>query len=204
MYFLLLYYFCGFTGMRIYKLDILQLTFFGHTSYTRTWTNQRRRRWVMIIKMRWRSIFCNGNQIKHIYLFNILVDNFLRWTYFGPSRSIHPWTTPTHTTLRISDVTDNWSSWFVDVTFDWRHVMVTAVERNNQTRRLLTFLRRLLCINLIITSQILNENDVKTKYKYKRWIPFFWDSRKYERSRSRAKLTWRLSGVTYCAGEPLR
>ena len=27
--------------------------------------------------------------------------------------------------------------------------MVTAGERNNQTRRLLTFLRRLLCINVI-------------------------------------------------------
>ena len=30
-----------------------------------------------------------------------------------------------------------------DVTFDWRHVMVTAVERNNQTRRIITFLCRL-------------------------------------------------------------
>ena len=48
------------------------------------------------------------------------------------------------------------------------------------------------------------KNDVKTKYKYKRWISFFWDSRKYERNGSRAKLTWRPSGITYFARDPLR
>ena len=45
--------------------------------------------------------------------------------------------------------------------------MVMAVERNNRTCRLLTFLRRLFCINLIKTSQILNKNDVKTMYTNK-------------------------------------
>ena len=126
----------------------------------------------------------------------ILVDNSLKWTYFGPTIFIHQWITLAHATLHVSDVTDNWSSWLVDVTFIWRHVMVTAVERNNQTCRLLTFLRRLFCINLIKTSQILNKNDVKTKYKCKRWIPW-----KHERNRSRSKLTCRASltlHLTHC------
>ena len=117
------------------------------------------------------------------------------------------WTDEIHTsmnyTLRFIDVSYNWNFWLVDVTFDWRHVMVKAIERNNETRRLITFLRRLLCINLIKTSQILNKNDVKTKYKYKR-ISFFWESWKYERNGSHAKLTWRPSGVTYFARNPLR
>ena len=101
-----------------------------------------------------------------------LVDNFLSCNHFGPTRFSHAWPTIAHATLPISDVTDNWSSWLVDVTFDWCHVMVTAVERKNQTRRLLNFLRRL----LIKTLKILNKNDVKIKHKYKRWIPFFWGS----------------------------
>ena len=40
------------------------------------------------------------------------------------------------------------------------------------------------------------KNDVKTKYKYKRWISFFWGSWKYERNGSK--------GVTYFARDPLR
>ena len=51
--------------------------------------------------------------------------------------------------------------------------MVTAAERNNQTRRLIAFLHCLLCIYIIKTSQIKNQNDVKTTCKYKRWISFF-------------------------------
>ena len=72
----------------------------------------------------------------------------LKCTYFEPTRFIHVhlWTTLAHATLRVSDVTDNWNSWLADVTFDWRHAMMTAVERNKQTRRLITFLRRLICI----------------------------------------------------------
>ena len=128
----------------------------------------------------------------YLHIFT-LIDNFLRWTCFGPMSFIHPWTTLAHATF-----TDIWSSWLVDVTFDWWHVMVSAVERNNQTRQLLTFLRSLLCINLIKTSQILNKNDVKTKYKYKRWIPFFWGLWKYERNRSHAKLTCDALRVLLC------
>ena len=70
-----------------------------------------------------------------------LANNFLRWTYFGPTRLIHPWTTLIHATLRVS-VIGKCNSWLADITFDWRHVIVTAVERNNQTLRIITFLRR--------------------------------------------------------------
>ena len=56
---------------------------------------------------------------------------------------IHQWTTLVHATLRVSDVVDKCSSWFADLTFDWRHVMVTAVERSYQTHRIITFLHRL-------------------------------------------------------------
>ena len=35
--------------------------------------------------------------------------------------------------LHVSDVIDKCNSWLVDRPFDWRHVVVTAVERNNQT-----------------------------------------------------------------------
>ena len=69
-------------------------------------------------------------------------------------------------TLRVSDVTDKWNSWMADVTFDWRHAMVTAVECNNQTRLFTTFLRWLFCIRYIETSQKMNKNGIKRKCKY--------------------------------------
>ena len=50
----------------------------------------------------------------------------------------------------------------------------------------------------------MNQNDVKSVNMYKRWILFFWGSWKYERNGSRAKLTWRPSGITYFARDPLR
>ena len=73
-----------------------------------------------------------------------LASNSLRWTYFGPTWFIYPWTTLVHATLCISDVIDKCNSRLADVTFDWRHVIVTAVEHNNQTHRIITFLCRLL------------------------------------------------------------
>ena len=72
-----------------------------------------------------------------------LTNNFLRWTYFGPTRFIQPWATLIHATLRVSDVIDKCNCWLADVTFDWRHVMVTAIEPNNQARLIITFRRRL-------------------------------------------------------------
>ena len=50
----------------------------------------------------------------------------------------------------------------------------------------------------------MNKNDVKTKYKYKSCIWFYWNSSKYECNESRAKLTWRPSDATYFARHPLR
>ena len=72
-----------------------------------------------------------------------LVNDFLRWTYFGPTRFIHLWTTLVHATIRVSNVIDKSNCWLADLMFDWLHVIVTAVERNTQTRRIITFLRRL-------------------------------------------------------------
>ena len=48
-----------------------------------------------------------------------LANNFLWWTYFGPRRFIHPWTTLVHAMLCISDVIDKCNSWLADITFDW-------------------------------------------------------------------------------------
>ena len=42
-------------------------------------------------------------------------------------------------TLRVSDVMDKCKWWLTDVTFHWRRDMVTAIERNNQTRRIKIF-----------------------------------------------------------------
>ena len=65
------------------------------------------------------------------------------------------------------------SKWLIDVTFDWHHSMVMAVEHNNQILWLITFLCILLCFNLIKTTQILNKNDIKVKCKCQWWISFF-------------------------------
>ena len=85
-----------------------------------------------------------------------------RWTYFE-HRFRHM--------FRVRDLTDKWNSWLANITFDWRHVMKTAVERNYQTRQFITFLRFYKIY--IKTSQITNKNDVKTKCKFKRWVSVF-------------------------------
>ena len=38
---------------------------------------------------------------------------------------------------------DKWSSWLADIMFDWHHAMEMAVERINQTRQFIAFLRPL-------------------------------------------------------------
>ena len=78
----------------------------------------------------------------HINIFT-LPNNFLRWTYFGPTKFIHPWTTHVHAMLRVNNVIDECNSWLADVKFHWRQVIVAAVERKNQTRQIITFLHRL-------------------------------------------------------------
>ena len=45
-----------------------------------------------------------------------------------------------------------------NVTFDWRHVMVTAVERNNQTRR----------IKIFFATYLQELNQYFTNYEQKR------------------------------------
>ena len=111
----------------------------------------------------------------------------LSWTYFGPSRFIHRWMTIIHVKLCVSDVTDKWNSWLVDVMFNWHHIKEPAVECNNQTCWFIIFLRHLFYKIYLKTSQIMNKNDVKINGKY---IYFFWHSSKYECNGSHAKLTW--------------
>ena len=133
--------------------------------------------------------FWAGLRIKIFTRTNI----FLRWTYFGTTRFIHRWTTLVHATLRIRDVTAKWNRWLADITFDWRHVMTTAVKRNNQLRRFITILRRLFYKIYTKISQIMTKkNDVETQYKYKRLISIFCCSSKYERNGSCTKLPCHL------------
>ena len=97
----------------------------------------------------------------------ILANNFLRWPNFGPTRFIHRWTTLVHAPLRVRDLRHKWNSWLADVTFDWRHVMETAVERNKQTRGFMTFLRHLFCKILIKNKTSLFTNNEQKRCKNK-------------------------------------
>ena len=94
-----------------------------------------------------------------------------------------------HATLSESDVTDKTNSWFADITFDWRHVMVTFPPLILQG------------FNQIFTNN--EQKNIKTKRKDKKWLSFFWGSTKYEHNGSPAKCTWRPSGTTYFARDPL-
>ena len=108
--------------------------------------------------------------IIHITIFT-LANNFLRWTYLGPTGFIHPWTALFHAMLRVSDVIDKCNRWLADVTFDWRRVMVTAVERNNQTRRIKTFLRRLFARNRSIFHKLWTKTMQKQSVNMNATVP---------------------------------
>ena len=52
---------------------------------------------------------CMHNLKVLIYVHSLiftLAKNFLRWTYFGPTRFIHPWTTLMHAILRVNAIVD--------------------------------------------------------------------------------------------------
>ena len=87
------------------------------------------------------------------------------------------------------DISAKWNNWLTDVTFDWHHVMETAVERNYQNMSVFNFVFRLFYKTYLKASQRMSKNDVNTKCKYKRWLSFFWHSSKYERNGFHAKLT---------------
>ena len=108
-----------------------------------------------------------------------LANNFNEWTYFEPTRLIYRWTTLVQLTRRYALATSriNEIGDCAEVTFDWRHVMTTAVKRKHQKRRSITFLCSLCYKTYTKPSQRMNENDLKTK----RWIWFFCCSSKYER-----------------------
>ena len=132
---------------------------------------------------------------------------FLRWTYFGPKRLSNDsrWTPFVHATLRIIDGTDKWNSWLADVTFNRRHVMVTAVGPNNQTSRFIYNFSSPLILQDFHQNFTNNEHKwcKKQSINIRDELHFFCRSSKYERSGSRAKLTWCPSDVTYFAWVPL-
>ena len=109
-----------------------------------------------------------------------------------------------HAMLCVSDVTDKCNRWLGKVTFDWQHIMMTAVEHNDQTCRLITFLCRLFYKVFTKLHKYWTKSCKKTKYKYKKWIPFFCCSSKYKRNGSCARLMWSPLGITYFAWDPLR
>ena len=57
--------------------------------------------------------------------------------------------------VSLSDVTDKQTSWLVNVTFDWRQVMTTTIQRYGRTRCLITFPRRVFCTINIESSQLI-------------------------------------------------
>ena len=60
---------------------------------------------------------CVARHHKKFYLLIFTFDNnFLRWTYSGPTEFILSWTTLVHATLRVSDIIDKCKSWLADVT----------------------------------------------------------------------------------------
>ena len=87
--------------------------------------------------------------------------------HFKPTGFIYRWRSIDLATLLLSDVTDKQTSWLVNVTFDWRQVMTTAVQRYSGTRCLITFLRRVFCTINTESSQLIHRNDLKIKCKYK-------------------------------------
>ena len=136
----------------------------------------------------------SGDQKKvHKSIFT-LPPTFLRWTYFRSKRFIHRWTSTDYVTLSLSDDMDKQTSSLVVETFDWRYVMTTAVERNGRMLRLVIFVRHVVCIFYTKWSKIMHRTVVKN-VNIKHEFNFFCRL---------LKLTWRPSGVTYFARDPLR
>ena len=128
-----------------------------------------------------------------------LANNFLWWTYFGLMRFIYRWMTLVHAKLCVSDATVNkGNSWMADVTFDWHHVMETAVVRNNQTCRFITFLHRSFYKIYIKTSLTVKVTIQKQSVNIRDEFQLLWHSSKYEGNGSRAKLTWLTLHETHC------
>ena len=102
----------------------------------------------------------------HRIIFTLATD-FPYMDHFRLTGFINRWRSVDRATLSLSDVTDKQTSWLVNVTFDWRQVMTTAVQRYGLTRCFITFLRRVFCTINIESSQLIHRNDLKIKLKYK-------------------------------------
>ena len=103
----------------------------------------------------------------HIQEYLHLQLTFLRWTIIRPTGFIHRWRSMDRATSSLSDVTNKQTSWLVNVTFDWRQVMMTAVQRYGRTCRLITFLRLVFCTINFESSQLIHRHDLKINCKYK-------------------------------------
>ena len=96
-------------------------------------------------------------------------------------------------TLSLSDVTGKQTSSMVVETFDWCHVMTTAVERNGPMRRLITFFHRVVCKLYTKSLKIMHKTVVKN-VNIKNEFHIFWGSSKYECNGSHAKVKVTLFG----------
>ena len=91
----------------------------------------------------------------------------LRWTIFWLSGFIQRRRSIDRATLSLCDATDKQTFWLVNVTFDWRQIMATAVQRYSRTHCLITFLHCVFCTINIEFSQFIHRNYLKIKCKYK-------------------------------------
>ena len=97
-----------------------------------------------------------------------LANNFNEWTYFEPTRLIHRWTTLVQLTRRYALATSriNEIGDCAEVTFDWRHVMTTAVERKHQKTSVYNFSLQFMLQDI---HQTITKNERK-RCKNKKWI----------------------------------
>ena len=106
----------------------------------------------------------------------------IRWIYYRLTVFMHWWTSIYHMTLSLSAVKDKQKSSLVAETFDWRHIMATAVKRYGWMRRLATIFRRVVCKLYTKSSKIMHRTVVKMKtWKlnfivrcievWKQWVP---------------------------------
>ena len=133
--------------------------------------NKRRRKviirrvWLLrspAVTTTWRqSNVTSANQLLHLSMTSLTRN--VAWTsvVHGCMNLVGP--KEVHLRKLLASVNiDKCNSWLADVTFDSRQVIVTAVERNHQTRRIITFLCRLFAR---FKSKFHNnaKNDVKKK-----------------------------------------
>ena len=96
-----------------------------------------------------------------------LATDFPYMNHYRPTSFIHRWRSIDPVTLSLRDVTGKQTSRLVNVTFEWRQVMRTAVQRYGRTGCLVNFsMPHILHINTE-SLKLIHRNDRKIKCKYK-------------------------------------